>query len=190
MTSVSLDQSAPRHLRRVHKGLLDYGMVQSWIGELVQTSGGDLFRMKGVLAVAHSKQRFVFHGVHMVIHGAFEDQAVISPLLPTSPHISSYLPISQVIHGAFEEPWAEGEERESKLVFIGKNLDGAALAKRFNACLATPENIKQRAAALRFAVGERVECRMGGGWHAGAVVAQMYRDDVNMSPVRSPSAAL
>ena len=53
--------------------------------------------MKGVLAIAHAKQRFVFHAVHMLMDGTFE------------------------------APWADGERRESKLVFIGKNLDPKAL---------------------------------------------------------------
>jgi G3E family GTPase len=32
-------------------------------------------------------------------------------------------------------PWAMGEKRYCKLVFIGKNLERAALTDGFNACL-------------------------------------------------------
>jgi len=48
--------------------------------------------MKGVLAVAHSDQKFVYHAVHMTFSGGFE------------------------------EAWGEDEPRESKMVFIGQNL--------------------------------------------------------------------
>merc|ERR1712113_270110 len=69
--------------------------------------------------------------------------------------------------------------RESKLVFIGKNLDGAALASSFNDCLATPEKIAKKIEALRFAIGDEVECYMD-GWFSGIVVAHMYRDEDHM----------
>ena len=51
------------------KGTLDLGMVQAWISTLVAEQGDDIFRMKGVLSIAHSNQRFVFHGVHMLVSG-------------------------------------------------------------------------------------------------------------------------
>ncbi|WP_313617353.1 GTP-binding protein, partial [Rhizobium sp.] len=34
-------------------------------------------------------------------------------------------------------PWKDGEKRESRLVFIGRELDREKLEKSFNACLAT-----------------------------------------------------
>ena len=39
MTSVSLDQGAPRHLRLVKTGALDLDAVQAWIGEIVKKEG-------------------------------------------------------------------------------------------------------------------------------------------------------
>ena len=65
--SVSLDQGGARHLRKVQLGELDLELVQSWIGELLEKRGEDIFRMKGVLAIAHAEQRFIFHAVHMVM---------------------------------------------------------------------------------------------------------------------------
>ena len=71
----------------------------------------------------------------------------------------------------------DDEPRESKLVFIGKNLDAKALAAGFDACLATPKNLKRKAEGLRFPIGEKVECNTGDdGWAPGVVVAHMYRD--------------
>ena len=82
--------------------------------------------MKGVLAVAHAKQRFVYHAVHMTFSGGFEEE------------------------------WAEGEPRESKLVFIGRRLSPTGVANAFNSCLATPANLERKVEALRFAVGDAV----------------------------------
>ena len=33
------------------------------------------------------------------------------------------------------EPWAKGEPRVNRLVFIGKNLDKDALTKSFESCI-------------------------------------------------------
>ena len=80
--------------------------------------------------------------------------------------------------GTFTEPWADGEARESKLVFIGKNLDADELAASFNECLATPKALQLKREALRFAVGDQVECKVSATeWAAGEVVVLMYRDD-------------
>jgi hypothetical protein len=114
VTSVSLDQEAPRHLRtvrgtprlhpsvgphpslgphpsvgphpsphhpcgspddtwQVRKGELDLELLQHWINELMREQGHDLFRMKGVLAIAHAQQRYVFHAVHSTFSGSFSE---------------------------------------------------------------------------------------------------------------------
>ena len=69
-------------------GDLDLELVQSWLSELLQERGADMYRMKGVLSVAHAKQRFVYHAVHLPI------APHISPYLPISPHISPYLQVA------------------------------------------------------------------------------------------------
>ena len=50
------------------------------------------------------------------------------------------------------EPWGPGEARESRFVFIGRDLDRAALTKGFNACVVTEP--------LRFEVGTAVRCKV------------------------------
>jgi G3E family GTPase len=50
-------------------GDLDGQRLNRWLGELLATKGTDIFRMKGVLALAGSEQRFVFQGVHMLFDG-------------------------------------------------------------------------------------------------------------------------
>lgn len=85
---------------------LDAKKLNAWLSELLQTKGQDIFRMKGVLNLRNSPNRFVFQGVHML----FEGKA--------------------------DRPWKEGEERRSQIVFIGRNLDRDALQAGFRRCLA------------------------------------------------------
>ena len=87
-------------------GDLDGKRLNDWISELLRTKGGDIYRMKGVLAVKGSNKRLVFQGVHML----FDAQ--------------------------FDREWAAGEPRANTLVFIGKNLERAKLNEAFKACLA------------------------------------------------------
>merc|ERR1719247_2205700 len=130
-------------------GDLDQDSAQKWLGNLLMTKGDDIYRSKGILACAHADEKFVYQGVHTVVYLDF-----------------------------VEELWSEGEERVSKLVFIGKNLDKEELTAGISACLATPELTEKKRAALRFAVGDKVECNGGGRrWRKGKVVDQMYREE-------------
>ncbi len=63
--------------------------------------------------------------------------------------------VGMLFSGAFvKERWAEGEKRECRFVFIGKNLDKEALLEGFLNCRCSEE--------LRFKVGEQVMARVGG----------------------------
>ena len=88
-----------------------------------------------------------------------------------------YHAVHMIFNGEFEK-WDEEEPKSNKLVFIGKNLDAAKLRAGFAECLATPENLAKQKAALRFKVGDRVECNMSGGeWAPGTVSGLMWRSD-------------
>ena len=138
-------------------GELDLDRLDTWISTLLQERGTDIFRMKGILAIAWAEQKYVYQGVHMIFAGDFS------------------------------EPWAEDEPRVSKLVFIGKNLDEAELRASFKECLAPPDFRERKIASLRFAVGDKVECKMGPGeWTAGAVVKQLYFDEYNFRNIPAP----
>ncbi|MDX2033782.1 MAG: GTP-binding protein [Blastocatellia bacterium] len=50
-------------------GDLDDKKLNAWLGNLLQTRGTDIFRMKGVLSIKGSPDRFVFQGVHMLFDG-------------------------------------------------------------------------------------------------------------------------
>jgi G3E family GTPase len=80
------------------------------LSELLQTKGADIFRSKGVLAVHRSAERHVFQGVHMLM------------ALDSS-------------EGLGLRPWAPGERRVNRLVFIGRNLDREQLNASFQDCV-------------------------------------------------------
>ncbi|HWA08746.1 MAG TPA: GTP-binding protein [Opitutaceae bacterium] len=86
-------------------GDLDGQKLNAWIGDLLRTKGGDIYRMKGVLSVKGSGKRLVFQGVHMLFDARMDRE------------------------------WGS-DPRTNTLVFIGKNLDRAALTAAFKACLA------------------------------------------------------
>ena len=129
-------------------GEVDIEKFQKFIQRILVSQGPDMFRMKGVISVRHSKQKFVYHAVHMLFCGDFTEE------------------------------WGPNEKRESKLIFIGKNLNHEQLKKDFAACVVTPEMIVQDIQKLRFAVGDRVEANAEeGGWRPGKIVELMYHGD-------------
>jgi G3E family GTPase len=75
-----------------------------WIQHITQIFGMDILRMKGIIAMQDDDWRFVVQGVHMLIEG--ESQ----------------------------RPWKAGEKRESRLVFIGRDLPKDILKVGFEAC--------------------------------------------------------
>ncbi|MEN9840924.1 MAG: hypothetical protein RL376_724 [Verrucomicrobiota bacterium] len=85
-------------------GEVDGKKLNDWIGELLKTKGGDIYRCKGVLAIKGAPNRLVFQGVHMLFDAKFD------------------------------RPWGK-DPRTNTLVFIGKNLDRAALNAAFQSCL-------------------------------------------------------
>jgi G3E family GTPase len=87
-------------------GEVDVERLNDWLGELLAAKGADIFRSKGILAVAGSVRQYVFQGVHMLFDGA-DGRA-----------------------------WRGGEPRASRMVFIGRNLDRAELEAGFTRCVA------------------------------------------------------
>jgi G3E family GTPase len=85
---------------------LDGTKVTRWLNELLQAQGPDILRAKGILDVAGEDKRLVFQAVHMILDGELQRE------------------------------WRDGERRYSRMVFIGRNLDEAALRQGFEACAA------------------------------------------------------
>jgi G3E family GTPase len=85
---------------------LDADKFFPWIQGLVAEDGPSILRCKGILAFKDDPARFVFQGVHMILDGDHQ------------------------------RPWADGEPRESRLVFIGRNLPEEKIRKGFEGCAA------------------------------------------------------
>ncbi|MBV8457989.1 MAG: GTP-binding protein [Acetobacteraceae bacterium] len=85
---------------------IDPERFNAWISMLLQEKGPDLLRTKGILAYKGDDRRFAFQAVHMMADGDFIG------------------------------PWKPGEERKSKIVFIGRNLNRPQLRRGFEACQA------------------------------------------------------
>ena len=80
--------------------------VTRWLNELLQAQGPDILRAKGILDVKGEDRRLVFQAVHMILEGDLQ------------------------------RAWKPGDDRYSRMVFIGRNLDEAALRRGFEACAA------------------------------------------------------
>ena len=85
-------------------GDIDPNKFMPWINELVQREGPNILRSKGILAFKDDPKRFVFQGVHMILDGDSQRE------------------------------WKPGERRESKIVFIGRNLKEGELRKGVQSC--------------------------------------------------------
>ncbi|HEU4338840.1 MAG TPA: GTP-binding protein [Planctomycetota bacterium] len=94
-----------RSLSLTESGALDGAKLNAWLGGLLKSRGGDIFRMKGIVQVAGEARRVVFQGVHMMFDGRPD------------------------------RPWEEGEDRTNRLVFIGRNLPEAELRAALKNCV-------------------------------------------------------
>ena len=84
---------------------LERSRFMPWLQRLVTERGADLLRAKGIVAFEGQNRRFVFQAVHMTVDSGLD------------------------------RAWAEGEARESRLVFIGRNLDADELRSELALCL-------------------------------------------------------
>ncbi len=85
---------------------INSGKVSRWLNELLVQQGPDILRAKGILDVKDEDRRLVFQAVHMILEGDLQRE------------------------------WRKGEERYSRMVFIGRNLNEALLKAGFEACVA------------------------------------------------------
>ena len=83
---------------------IDPQKFNAWIGTVLNTKGADLLRTKGILDYAGEDRRFAFQAVHMIADGDFIG------------------------------PWKEGEARQSRIVFIGRDLNRPLLRRGFESC--------------------------------------------------------
>jgi G3E family GTPase len=83
----------------------DSDRFEGFMSAVSQAYGPQLLRYKGVLYIKGSDHQMVFQGVHMLMGGDVG------------------------------RPWAAGEERQSKLVFIGRKLPRDTIVKGLEQCL-------------------------------------------------------
>jgi len=125
---------------------VNLAMLETWISRLIQVDGANLYRYKGVIAVKGVDEKFIFQGVGMLFSGGFD-----------------------------KTKWRPEEKRESRFVFIGKNLDAEFYREGFNACKVDRP--------LRFPLGTQVQANVG-TWREGKVIKQWdegnaYRIELN-----------
>jgi G3E family GTPase len=85
---------------------LDADKFFPWVEDLVQKEGPNILRCKGILSFKGDDERFVFQGVHMILDGDHQ------------------------------RPWNKDEKRDSRMVFIGRNLPEKMIAEGFESCIA------------------------------------------------------
>jgi len=86
---------------------LDATKFMPWLQNLVASEGQKILRSKGILAFSDDDDRYVFQGVHMMLEGDHQ------------------------------RAWKEGEPRESRLVFIGRELPEQTIRDGFESCITT-----------------------------------------------------
>jgi G3E family GTPase len=84
---------------------LDPSKFMPWLQELVASEGQKILRSKGILAFHDDDDRYVFQGVHMMLEGDHQRK------------------------------WKDDEPRESRLVFIGRELPQEAIREGFARCI-------------------------------------------------------
>ncbi len=78
--------------------------LSRWLEQLVAEQGQLILRLKGIIDIDAQPRRWVVQGVHMLLEGELQ------------------------------RPWQPQEARGSRLVLIGRELDGAALQAAFESC--------------------------------------------------------
>jgi G3E family GTPase len=105
------DHASPIHDLTVRSislrgGEMDPKKFFPWLDNVTQTDGPNILRLKGIIAFTDDPDRYVVQGVHMIVEGDHQ------------------------------RPWKDGETHETRLVFIGRELDAEKLRLGFEACRA------------------------------------------------------
>jgi G3E family GTPase len=85
-------------------GDLDPQLFFPWINQVTQVQGPNILRLKGIIAFKDDPERYVIQGVHMIVEGDHQ------------------------------RDWLPDEPRQSRLVFIGRDLNWDVLRQSFEAC--------------------------------------------------------
>ena len=85
---------------------MDMEKIEAFLSLLIQSYGNDMLRYKGVLNIEGEANRMIFQGVHMTMGGSAG------------------------------KPWLKDEVRETKMVFIGRNLPKRIFVEGLAYCVA------------------------------------------------------
>ena len=85
---------------------VDGTKVTRWLNDLLALQGPNILRAKGILDVKGEERRLVFQAVHMILEGDFQ------------------------------RDWTDKDQRYSRMVFIGRDLNEGQLKAGFEACAA------------------------------------------------------
>ncbi len=88
------------------EGDVDPNKFMPWVNDLVQREGPSILRSKGILSFRDEPKRFVFQGVHMILDGDLQRE------------------------------WKPEEKRNSRIVFIGRDLKEDEIRDGFMKCAA------------------------------------------------------
>lgn len=101
------------------------------LARMLDTQGSDLFRYKAVINCAGMSKKFEFQGVNTLFNGNFTTD------------------------------WKEHEERSSRFVFIGRNINMSDLRDAFVSCIAAPQ---------RFVVGTAIMAKREKSYEHGVII--------------------
>ena len=87
---------------------LDAQLLGNWLQDLLSIHGADILRTKGIVNVSGEDRKLVLQAVHMMLEGDFAGQ------------------------------WASTVQRETRIVFIGRNLDALPLREGIAVAIAAP----------------------------------------------------
>ncbi|HEX7757993.1 MAG TPA: GTP-binding protein [Caulobacteraceae bacterium] len=85
---------------------VDANKITRWLNDLLALQGPNILRAKGILDVKGEDRRLVFQAVHMILEGDFQ------------------------------RDWTAKDQRHSRMVFIGRDLNEDQLKAGFEACAA------------------------------------------------------
>ena len=80
--------------------------LEGWLPRLLVEHGQDPLRTKGILSIAGQDKQYVVQAIHMLMESSFT------------------------------KPWSPSENRESRLVIVGRNIDELELGQQLGACIA------------------------------------------------------
>jgi G3E family GTPase len=87
---------------------LDAEKLETWLRDMLALNGPDMLRIKGIIDVAGAPRKLVLQAVNMLLEGGYAG------------------------------PWPADQSRNSRIVFIGRNLDPTALRAGVLACAPQP----------------------------------------------------